>query len=196
VARFSSRCVVACERAGSASCISRVCIYIYIYIYMYIFTRDARYMYIYIYIYIYTHTHTHMRARAHTRIRPAWSPVNDSRLLRHDFLTCCGMISLPFRTLHEVLSQWPLLSVPASGVCPLISLSFSHPLSLFRFPTDLGSADRPIRSLSLSLSLFRFRSLSQIFRSTTRHSVALSYRFTLSFSRADALYGTTGDLRE
>jgi len=82
-----------------------------------------------------------------------------------------AVVSLPFRTLREVLFQWPP-QCPTISVCPLISLAL--------FPDR--SIDRSYRIdhlFSILLSLFFFRSLSQIFQSTT--SVRVFHSF-LSFN--------------
>jgi len=96
------------------------------------------------------------------------------------------MVSLPFRTLREVLFQWPP-QCPTISICPLISLALSPDQSIL--------SNRP----SLFLFIFLFRSLSQIFQSTIQYESfarSLFYLFTRSFFRAEALYRTTGDLRE
>lgn len=97
------------------------------------------------------------------------------------------LVSLPFRTLCEVLFEWaPSVSHMRSAYARLfISLALSPD-----WPTD--RIDHLfIFSLALALSDFSIN-----YSQFTSLSLALFYLFTLSFSRAEDLYRTTGDLRE
>lgn len=100
------------------------------------------------------------------------------------------MVSLPFRTLREVLFQWPP-QCPTISICPLISLALSPDQSIDLIESTI--------SLFLYISLSFARSLSDFsidYSVRVYESRSLFYLFTRSFFRAEALYGTTGDLRE
>jgi len=94
------------------------------------------------------------------------------------------MVSLPFRTLREVLFQWPP-QCPTISICPLISLALSPDQSIL--------SNRPsfYFSLSLALSDFSIDYSVRVFRSLS----FLSF-YSLFLSRRSSLYRTTGDLRE
>lgn len=93
-----------------------------------------------------------------------------------------------FGHFSEVLFQWPP-QCPTFSVCPLISLALS--------PETIDRSYRIDHLFSFVLSFFFARSLrffNRLF--STSLSLALFYLFIRSFARAEALYRTTGDLRE
>lgn len=98
------------------------------------------------------------------------------------------LVSLPFRTLCEVLFERPP-QCPTISVCPFVNLSRS-----FSRLIDHRTIDR---SIICSLFLFIARSLRLFNRLfSVRVSFARSFLSLYSLSRAEVLYGTRGDLRE
>lgn len=79
-----------------------------------------------------------------------------------------------------------LLSVPRFSACPLIDLSLDRSIQ----SDSTISLFLTLFFLSLALSDFSIDYSAQVFL------FARFYLFICSFSRADALYGITGDLRE
>lgn len=92
------------------------------------------------------------------------------------------MVSLPFRTLREVLFQWPP-QCPTISVCPLISLALSPDRSIDPIGSTICSLSF---SLSLALSDFSIDYSVRVFRSLfSTFLLALSLAQKLSMEQQE-----------